>query len=290
MDLALVDEERIARAVGSRPVTAELITGRGYSNNRRMVVELANGTTVFVKQAVDGPTAQWLRAEYSNYRQLRGSFLPDLLGWADDGEFPLLALEDLSASSWPPPWRPGQVESVLETLAEVAAHPLPAGLRPVRETDTMTGGWPEVARGPEPLLSLGMCSPQWLERALPVLLDTADPSLLNGDSLLHLDVRSDNLCFRNGRAVLFDWNYAAIANSEFDIAFWLPSLAAEGGPVPEKVATITPGIAALVAGFFACRAGLPVIPQAPFVRDVQQRQLAVALPWAARVLDLPAPA
>jgi hypothetical protein len=48
-------------------------------------------------------------------------------------------------------------------------------------------------------------------------------------------------------------------------------------------------MAALVSGFFAARAGLPVIPQAPRVREVQRVQLAAALPWAARVLDLPPP-
>ena len=44
-----------------------------------------------------------------------------------------------------------------------------------------------------------------------------------------------------------------------------------------------------MAGFFATRAGLPDIPDAPFVRSFQHRQLRIALPWAARVLGLPPP-
>jgi hypothetical protein len=87
-----------------------------------------------------------------------------------------------------------------------------------------------------------------------------------------------------------DWNFAAVGNAEFDVAFWLPSLRAEGGPAPKEVAGgIDPGVVALVAGFFASGAGLPVIPAAPRVRHIQRVQLEVALPWAAAVLGLPAP-
>jgi hypothetical protein len=47
-----------------------------------------------------------------------------------------------------------------------------------------------------------------------------------------------------------------------------------------------PEIAAWLAGFFAARAGLPIIPDAPLVRRVQREQLSTALPWAQRALGL----
>ena len=50
-----------------------------------------------------------------------------------------------------------------------------------------------------------------------------------------------------------------------------------------------PWDAARVSGFFAARAGLPGISDAPRVRVVQRQQLATALPWVARALDLPPP-
>lgn len=146
-----------------------------------------------------------------------------------------------------------------------------------------------MAADPAPLLSVGLCSSGWLDRALPVLLEAAAQASLDGDALLHMDVRSDNLCLRGDRALLLDWNLAAAGNPDVDVAFWLPSLHAGGGPPPEDVATVPPALAAFVAGFFACRAGLPDIPVAPRVRHVQRVQLAPALPWAARLLDLPAP-
>ena len=51
-----------------------------------------------------------------------------------------------------------------------------------------------------------------------------------GEAFLHLDVRSDNICIADGRAVLVDWNWASLGNPRVDLAFWLPSLSHEGGP------------------------------------------------------------
>jgi len=72
--------------------------------------------------------------------------------------------------------------------------------------------------------------------------------------------------------------------------FWLRSLAAEGGPLPGAVLPDAPNEAAVVAGFFAARAGLPVIPAAPRVRAIQLQQLRPALAWACGELGLSLPA
>ena len=56
--------------------------------------------------------------------------------------------------------------------------------------------------------------------------------------------------------------------------------------MPEEVLPGRPELAAIVSGFFAALAGLPVIPHAPRVREVQRSQLVHALPWVARALDL----
>jgi aminoglycoside phosphotransferase (APT) family kinase protein len=97
-------------------------------------------------------------------------------------------------------------------------------------------------------------------------------------------VRSDNLCFREGRAVLVDWNWASLANPETDVAAWLPSLRVEGGPPPWEVLSGAGALAAWVAGVWAAVVGLPPPATAPNVRDLQRRQLAVALDWIDREL------
>src|SRR5262249_16603313 len=110
-----------------------------------------------------------------------------------------------------------------------------------------------------------------------------------GDSLTHWDLRSDNICLTENRALFVDWNLACLSNPELDLGFWLPSLAYEGGPEPERILPDAPEIAAWVSAFFAAPPRFPGIPDAPRVRLVQCQQLETALPWAVRALDLPPP-
>jgi aminoglycoside phosphotransferase (APT) family kinase protein len=112
---------------------------------------------------------------------------------------------------------------------------------------------------------------------------------LEGAALLHLDVRSDNICIREDAAILVDWNLATRGNPLFDVAAWLPSLVFEGGPAPDEVRPEAGVFAPVLAGYFCSRAGLPGIPDAPRVRRAQLEQATTSLPWAARWLGLPPP-
>jgi hypothetical protein len=275
--------------VGSAPERFEPVVGGGYARNfARWSVELEDGRRVFVKLALDDMAAGWLRDEQRVYSAVEGPFIAEVLGW-HDAERTLLVLEDMSGAHWPPPWREGDVDAVLRTLELVAGTLAPAELRPLEELREWLDGWAMVAEDPEPLLSTGLCSREWLDGALPRLRRAFSDSDLSGGDLLHLDVRSDNLCLANGRVVLVDWNHACIGNALLDVVAWLPSLRLEGGPEPSEVVPDTRGFAALMAGFFAARAGLPPPPTAPHVRPFQLAQAQVALPWAARELDLPPP-
>jgi len=277
----------VVRLLGVSDVAWRQAAG-GYTPAERWVVQLRDGRSVFLKTAVDEQTAGWLRIEHRLYKALRAAFMPTLLGW-EDGERPILALEDLTGASWPPPWDAGRVDAVLSALAAVAASPPPAWLPGVADSPMDLRGWQVVANDPGPFLSLGLADASWLGSALPELVDASQEFRAEGSQLLHLDVRSDNLCIRDGRAILVDWNLAAVGNARLDIAFWLPSLAAEGGPQPDVVLPDAGPEAAIVSGFFAARAGRPEIPTAPRVRRVQLDQLRQALLWACHALGLPAP-
>jgi hypothetical protein len=283
-----VDLDRIERAVGWRPTTWRPATpDRGVAAVvARWIVSDGAGRSAFVKIGANDALAGWIRTEYRNYGLVRGWFMPNVLGWDDDGERPALAIEDLSHADWPPPWTDAGIAAVVEALAAIAATPVPRDLvgEPIPRDD-----WSIVGSDPVPFLRLGLCSAAWLEGALPVLVEAASAAPLDGDSLVHLDVRSDNLCFRDGRAVILDWNHARPANADLDLAFWLPSLHAEGGPPPESLLPDATELAAWVAGFFCARAGDPPIPNALHVRPLQIMQARTALPWAARALGLPVP-
>lgn len=264
--------------------------GRGYTHNERVLAVLQDGTSVFAKRAVDEMTAQWLRREFEVYSILQGKpFVPEVIAWVD-GDQTVLVLEDMSDSVWPPPWERSHIDAVVATLDEVAAcQPAPELPSRINGEGGETG-WQGVLMEPGSFLSLGECDSTWLERYGRDLIDASATAPLEGENLLHGDVRSDNICIRAGIAMLIDWNLAAIGNPAVDLAFWLPSLEAEGGPPPEAVMPdCSPSLAAYVAGFFAFHAGLPVIPHAPLVREVQLKQLRTALPWAARLLDIPPP-
>lgn len=271
------------RVAGARPVRWSARRG-GYAANERWSVELDDGARVFVKYAPDAFLAGVLRDEHRFYCAVQGSFLPRLVGFDDAGEWPLLVLEDLAHAEWPPPWTDARIDAVRATLAEVRAHP-----PPVHETgarDRLRVGWDDVERDAEVFLSTGLRDAAWLERALPELQAAAARARVDGDELVHYDVRSDNLCFVRGRAILVDWNLGSRGCGDVDIAGWAPSLAEEGGPPPHVSMPGEPEYAALFAGFFAARAGLPPPPTAPYVRAHQKTQLAIALDWVRAELGL----
>ncbi len=278
---------RIENLIGARPSDWVRVE-RGYTPTARWVVR-SGRRSWFVKVATHALTATFLREESRAYDAIRGDFIPERIAWEDHEREPILVLEDLSAHDWPPPWSSRRVDQVL--LQIEAMHGTRAELRPYAEVHGQrSSSWKAVAADPMPFLGLGLASARWLEHSLDVLIEHEEKCVVEGDALTHLDIRSDNICLRGERAVLIDWNHACLSNPELDLGFWLPSLAHEGGPEPEAILPDAPHVAAWVAGFFAARAGLPIIPHAPRVRQVQLEQLETALPWAARALELPVPA
>jgi aminoglycoside phosphotransferase (APT) family kinase protein len=278
--------ERVARLMNRRVASWRRPSG-GYSSADRRILSWADGTSAFVKCATDADTAAWLRAEHRIYSHVHGPFMPELLGWQDEGESPLLVIEDLSGAIWPPPWNSQRIDSMLATLGAVAATPPPPGSESMEERRGLLAGWSRVAEDPRQFLALGVASAAWLSRTLETLLDAERRAELDGSALLHNDIRSDNSCFVGSRVVLVDWNWACRGNPAIDIAAWLPSLQLEGGPLPDAILPAAGELAALVSGFYAAHAGLPPIGVTRAVRELQLAQLRTSLAWAVRALELP---
>jgi Phosphotransferase enzyme family len=275
---------RVARLLGSTPTGWRFVAG-GYTPAARYVVSAA-GERAFVKVATTPMTAGMLRREALAYEQLHGPFMPRFIGWDDDEREPLLVIEDLSGGAWPPPWDRRAVEQVLEHLDILHASTAPGLPTFAQAHDDLTGGWATVAEDPAPFLSLGLAPREWLVRVLPMLIEAEAACPTDGHTATHGDLRSDNICLTAAGATFIDWPGACRSNRELDLGAWLPSLCFEGGPAPEDLLPNAPQIAAWVSGYFAARAGLPIIPDAPFVRRVQREQLTAALPWVARALKL----
>jgi len=282
---------RVSAIVGQRVVSIEDIPGAGgYTPALRRIATLADGSTVFVKAAVNDLTAGWLRVEQHSYESLGPQpFLPRYLGC--DGT--VLVLEDLRHGHWPPPWRDGDVGRVVDGLAALAAHSPPAdAVDLVTAAHGMLHVWSAVAESPDGFLSLGLCSRQWFDRALDTILAAEAAGTLDGAALVHFDVRSDNLCLLDGdgRVVVVDWNGTSRGRDDFDLHCLAQSVHAEGGPPPEAlVPDADPSLVTMLTGYFACNAPKPRIPDAPRVRDIQLAQLRVCLPWMTRLLGLSPP-
>jgi hypothetical protein len=276
--------ERLSALLGGvhalRPVIG------GFSAAGLWVVDTATGS-VFVKAAVNDDTARWLRDEARIYRGVDGHFMPRLVGFDDDGDLPLLVIEDLSSHRRPPPWSPPDVEAVLESMEALWATPVPA------EVPAADGGlfllWDTIAADPDPVIASGQLTRTWIENCLPAMRSAAGEATHAGTALVHQDIRSDNLAIGpDGLARFFDWNWAAAGNPKLDLAGWLPSLAMEGGPRPWQVMTDAGPYAAVLAGYFIWSAAQPLVANvAPHIRSFQRSQGEVALEWACRELGIP---
>jgi len=121
---------RVASLTKTSPRSWSPVTG-GYTGAGRWVVRNSDGSSCFVKAATDENTAEWLRAEMAIYGGLSAEWLPEVLGWDDDGERPLLLLEDLSGALWPPLWSEDLVERVPRLLELVHATSPPNEVPPL---------------------------------------------------------------------------------------------------------------------------------------------------------------
>ncbi len=249
-------------------------------------MKLDNGYSVFVKVATDDDTARWIRDEAKVYAVVQGDFMPAFLGW-DDGEFPILILEDLSEATWAWEWSPELLQRVINMLGMVTETTVPDDFPPLTRMARALKGWQKVAADPTGFLRLGLVSADWLASALPSLIAAEGQAKLDGESLVHLDTRSDNICFYGDRTLLIDWNWASKGNPKADVMFWLPSVHAEGGPAPWDITLSEPELIAMVAGYYANQAHKPPHKQGPAVRQLQLRMLESALPWAIKALKLP---
>jgi hypothetical protein len=279
---------QVERVLHRRVLHWRPVLGGGWSVARRGIFVLEGGQSVFAKMGAEADTAAAISSECAVYPLLAGPFVPRLLG--ADPDVPILIIEDLSAAEWPPPWTPQRLAGLHDLFGQLAATVADPRLPALASRLGEWGAWESVEADPAPLVGAAVVDLPWLERHLPALLHAQRRAGTAGDRLLHLDVRSDNLCFRDGHALLVDWNHAVRGDPRWDRLLMLQNVELEGGPAAaEQAPDADPGIVAWLAGFFAARVGLPPPQGAPRVRGFQLAQLEVVLPWCCRLLGIPPP-
>jgi Phosphotransferase enzyme family len=275
---------RLLTDVLHRPVVVRSIAPKGYRSEWAGVVAVGDGVdSMFVKaRSGPGPVAV-LNHERGVLERLPAGLAPAVRSWCYSpmDEIAVLALEDLSANRWPPPWSAESIGETIALLSRITAVDLAIDTLP-RLVDIVSrlGNWTTIASDPAPFLTVGLRSARWLDRVLPFMLEMNFSEALDGEQLTHFDVRSDNICFGRAGPVLVDWEDSCLGNARIDLLSWLPSLRMEGGPEPWLLAPDAElELIAFLAGYWSSQAGMPEPPGAPGLRRLQRAQASVALDW-----------
>ena len=217
------------------------------------------------------------------------------LRWSlDDGEWVVLAFDDVDGHTPALPWRADELERVLaavHTLAE-SLMPSPVDAMPVHETLPNFGSWGRrMAADPVQAQRLPAAVPARVDELAD--LESGWAEAVSGDALLHMDLRADNVLLTPERVFVIDWPWASLGAPWVDLAALLPSVAMQGGPDPDDVWHAHPvsrGVdddrvdtfVAAFAGAFLYLSGLPPTPGLPTLRPFQAAQGEQALRWIAR--------
>jgi hypothetical protein len=272
----------------------------GLSAAERFAIELDDGSRLFVKAAVDGDTERWLRNEHAVLESVKAPCQPSVRAFVKrDDDFPVLLTEDLSEAYWPAShagvtWRGGDIGRVLSTVKEVA-RTVPSSELPALGVEPPARYWQALIENPAPFLELGLCNVAWLEKFGPVLTEAESNLSKSGRSLVHGDVRSDNICLLPGRVVFVDWSNSGRGSCDTDLAELLPTLHLEGGPRPYDVMPTGAAWAAWQAGYLTSRALTGRLHEGrdqaapPWLIPVLIRLARINLTWAADCLGLPYP-
>ncbi len=108
-----------------------------------------------------------------------------------------------------------------------------------------------------------------------------------GDTFVHGDVRSDNICLTNRSVKFVDWSHARRGAKATDLALFLPTAHLEGGPRPASVMAGGGPWAAQQSAELALRAiGDTRAPA--WLRRVLLRLVRINIDWAIEDLGLAA--
>jgi Ser/Thr protein kinase RdoA (MazF antagonist) len=209
----------------------------------------------------------------------------------------LLVFDEVRGAHPAVPWRDEELQRVLDGLADLATELTPSPLGPdeVRSASDLVrshiAGWQQLRDDPE--LHAGL--DDWSRRHLEALaeLESDAPEAVAGETLLHFDVRADNVLLDGQRVWFFDWPHACRGAAWFDVVAFAPSVRMQGGPPGEEVLArygasrtadpdaVTAAVAT-VAGYFTRGALLPPPPGLPTLRAFQAAQGAAAREWLAQ--------
>ncbi|MBT0768852.1 phosphotransferase [Kineosporia sp. J2-2] len=304
-DVPTTARDQVVARLGA-PVVAERSQPGGFSPGVASRLALADGRRVFVKAVSAGrnPVSPGMhRREAAVLGYLPEPVpAPRLLHLLDDGDWVVLVIEDVEGTQPALPWRTDQLRQVLTGLERLAPAltPAPPQAPPLQETmkDDFTG-WNAFAADPSRLDRFGPWPVTELDRL--TALEARWPEAARGDTLLHADLRADNLLLTPaGEVVLVDWPHAAVGAAWCDVLFMMPSvlaaarpaggldpetLWAEFGPARSAARDDVDAVLAALTGYFLFHSTLPAPKNLTGLREFQAEQGVAALAWLRQRLE-----
>ena len=296
-DLPRPLRDRIEGELGGTVVEAE-VQESGFSPGAPLRVRLASGKRTFVKAATEEINAQTVEL-YRNEAQVSERLpvlpeVPRLRTWFESPPWVVLIFADAEGTPPTIPWQHAELVRVLEALADLASRLTPA---PVSGLPTITAkhadhfdGWSRLAQDPVRLQAAD--DDGWLTAHLEQLTVLAGrwSAAAAGTTLLHADIRADQLLLTDERVYLVDWAHACVGADFLDPLLFFPSIVLDGGPGFDELIALSPqtretdpaelaAVASAAASYFIERSTHPPPPGLPTVRDFQRRQGQVLLDW-----------
>ena len=292
----------IEQALGS-PVIKASSQDSGFSPGVAARLQTANGRRAFVKAIGPEPnpdSPEFHRREIRNMRVMPASApVPRLLWSLDDVEtgWVVLLFEEIAGQHPAQPWREDELRRVLDAMTDLANVMTPSPLQPPvvsRMADAFVSylqGWWRMktfeADGFDRLDA-------WSQRHIDGLIELESQTVTaaEGDTLLHFDIRADNLLLTPDKVWFVDWPHARVGAAWIDLVWFAPSVRMQGGPPPEQLLArytlshdadpdaITAVIASM-AGFFIRQSLQPPPPGLPTLRAFQAAQGEIAREWIA---------
>ena len=269
---ALVEER-----CGSPVVRADS-QGGGFTPGFASVLTCLDGSRHFVKAAATTAQAIFADSYREEARKLAalpvGVPAPRLL-WSHDDDWMVLGIEYVDGRLPRRPWRAAELRRCLAAVetATRALTPAPTGLA----ADTFADEFGPLAAAWEQLRASSPARPH-LDDAAALAARWAEVTA--GDTLVHTDLRDDNLLLgRDGRVWICDWNWPVVGAAWLDTLFLLLAPRGDGldvdgllGELPltrDVAAESVDIVLALLAGYFLRQCELPVPATSPHLRQHQ---------------------
>jgi aminoglycoside phosphotransferase (APT) family kinase protein len=217
---------------------------------------------------------------------------PRFLWSHEDHGWVVLCFEDIEGRQPFIPWTEPDLSLVITALQEVARDLTPS---PIKTVETASAAFKSNINGWKRALKRGETRlDPWCFKHLAKLaeLESQAPRASVGETLLHFDIRADNLIIAGDRVYLVDWPWARLGAAFVDWVGMAPSVAMQGGPEAdaflgrfEPLGASQDAVDAVLcslAGYFVVGALEPPPPGLPTVRAFQAAQGDVAIAWLRR--------